>query len=80
MEKNCNHLDVRATPSRHGPNYGIYEQQKCNLSAARVTTSGRGPNMVLPGARYGKPLHSCLSGRPQLAFERHLEKYVPNSL
>jgi len=56
MEKNCNCLDVRATPSGHGPYYGIYVQQKCNRSDAKATPSERGPIMVLREACYGKPI------------------------
>jgi hypothetical protein len=56
VEKNYNCPDVRATPSRCGPYYGIYVQQKCNHLDARTTTSGRGPDMVLREASYGKPV------------------------
>jgi hypothetical protein len=54
VEKNCNRLNVRATPSGCGPYYGIYVQQKCNRLDARATPSGRGLDMVLREARYEK--------------------------
>jgi hypothetical protein len=66
VEKNCNHPDVRATLSRHGPSYGIYVQQKCNRPDARATPSRRGPDMVLREAHYGKLVaqlsdgHNCV--------------------
>jgi hypothetical protein len=54
VEKNCNRSDVRATPFRNSPYYGIYVQQKCNRPNVRATTSGRGPIMLLHGTSYGK--------------------------
>jgi hypothetical protein len=47
MEKNCNRPDVRATPSRR-------QSLLWKLLAAEVQLSGRGPDMVLREARYGK--------------------------
>jgi hypothetical protein len=46
VEKNCNRLDDRATPSGRGPYYGIYVQQKCNHLDARATASGQQGNTV----------------------------------
>jgi hypothetical protein len=63
VEKNCNRLVVRATPSRRDPYYGIYMQQKCNPPKARATPYGRGLDMVLREVHYGKPI-------PQLSVWR----------
>jgi hypothetical protein len=56
VEKNCNRLDVRATPSGHCPYYGSYMQQSCNRPDSRATPSGCGLNMEMHEARYGKPV------------------------
>jgi len=56
VEKNCNRLDVRATPSKRSPYYGIYVQQKCNRPNARATPSGHDLDMVLCEACYEKPV------------------------
>jgi len=55
-EDNCILQDDRATPFGRGPYYGYYVQQKCNRPDARATLSGRGPDMVLRGTHYGKPV------------------------
>jgi hypothetical protein len=67
MEKNCNRPNIGATRSGRNRYYGIFVQQKCNYQDARATLSGRNPNME-------SRLHSCPSGRPQLASRRLLEK------
>jgi hypothetical protein len=56
VEKNCNHLDVRATPFGRGPYYGSYVQQRCNRPDARATSFGRSLDMEMRKARYGKPI------------------------
>jgi hypothetical protein len=49
VEKNCNHPNVRATPSG-------CQSLLWKLRAAKVQLSRRGPDMVLREARYGKPV------------------------
>jgi len=56
VEKNYNRPNDKATPSGHNPYYGNCIQQKCNRPDAMATSSRRGPNMVLHGARYGKSI------------------------
>jgi hypothetical protein len=52
MEKNCNCLDDRVTPSGCGPYFDNYVQQKYNYLNDRATSSGRDPNMESRGACY----------------------------
>jgi hypothetical protein len=61
VEKNCNRLDVRATPSRRSPYYGLYMEQKCNRPDVRETLFKRDPDMVLREAHYGKPVAQLFS-------------------
>jgi len=74
MEKNCNRPDFKATLPGRGPYYGIYMQQKCNSLDARATPSGLALIWYCMKRVMGSRLHNCLSERPQLAFERRIEK------
>jgi hypothetical protein len=49
VEKNCNRLDVRETPTARG----LIMEVTCSRVA---TQSGRGLNMKTRGACYGKPV------------------------
>jgi hypothetical protein len=56
VKKNCNCLDVWATPSGSSPYYGNYVQQKCNHPDVRATPSGRWSLYWKHEARYRKPV------------------------